>query len=98
MPDQAPSVAVLVAAYQAAPYVGQAVRSALAQDYPPDRLHVVVVDDSSTDGTGDGVAEIAAQHPPPVPLVRQETRGSVPAVNRCAEQPAAQQADLLAIL
>src|SRR4051794_30513625 len=98
MPDQAPSVAVLVAAYQAAPYVGQAVRSALAQDYPADRVHVVVVDDGSTDGTGDVVARIAAEHPDRVTLVRQENRGSVGAVNRAAEQPAAQAADLLAIL
>ena len=33
-----PSVAVLIAAYDAEPYVGQAVRSVLAQDYPADRL------------------------------------------------------------
>jgi Glycosyltransferase like family 2 len=98
MSEQPPSVAVLIAAYEAAPYVGQAVRSALAQDYPADRLHVVVVDDGSTDGTGDVVAEIAAQHPARVTLVRQENRGSVGAVNRCAEQPAAHDADLLAIL
>src|SRR4051794_22952040 len=98
MPDQAPSVAVLVAAYQAAPYVGQAVRSALAQDYPADRLHVVVVDDGSTDGTGDVVGAIAAEHPDRLTLVRQENRGSVGAVNRCAQQRAAQEADLIAIL
>jgi GT2 family glycosyltransferase len=96
--EDQPSVAVLVAAYQAAAYVGQAVRSALAQDYPPDRVHVVVVDDGSTDGTGDVVAAIAAEHPDRVTLVRQENRGSVGAVNRAAKQPAAQAADLLAIL
>jgi hypothetical protein len=97
MSAAAPSVAVLVAAYEAAPYVGQAVRSALAQDYPGD-VHVVVVDDGSTDGTGDVVAAIAAEHPDRVTLVRQENRGSVGAVNRCAEQDAAQRADYLAIL
>jgi Glycosyltransferase like family 2 len=93
----APSVAVLVAAYEAAPYVGQAVRSALAQDYAGD-VHVVVVDDGSTDGTGDVVAGVAADFPGRVTLVRQENRGSVGAVNRCAEQDAALQADHLAIL
>src|SRR3954453_1924026 len=93
-----PTVAVLVAAYDAETFVGQAVRSALAQDHPPDRLHVVVVDDGSRDAPAAIVAEIAEQHPGRVTLVRQENRGSVGAVNRAAEQPAAQAADLLAIL
>ncbi|HMJ33346.1 MAG TPA: glycosyltransferase [Baekduia sp.] len=92
-----PSVWVLVAAYDAEPYVGQAVRSALAQDYPPDRLHVVVVDDGSTDGTAAVVAALAEQHPARVTLVRQENRGSVGAVNRAAEAVPAG-ADFLAIL
>lgn len=93
----APSVAVLVAAFEAAPYVGQAVRSALAQDYAGE-VHVVVVDDGSTDGTGDVVAGVAAEWPGRVTLVRQENQGSVGAVNRCAEQDAALRADYLAIL
>src|ERR1700712_798467 len=93
-----PSVAVLVAAYDAEPFVGQAVRSALAQDYPPERLHVVVVDDGSSDGTAAVVEAIAGEHPGRVTLIRQENRGSVGAVNRCAEADAARSADLLAIL
>jgi hypothetical protein len=93
-----PSVAVLVAAYNAEPFVGQAVRSALAQDYPADRLHVVVVDDGSTDGTAAVVAAIAEDHPERVTLVRQENRGSVGAVNRAAAERVAAEADLLAIL
>src|SRR4051812_13383386 len=93
-----PTVAVLVAAYDAEAFVGQAVRSALAQDHPPDRLHVVVVDDGSRAAAAAIVAEIAEQHPGRVTLVRQENRGSVGAVNRAAEQPAAREADLLAIL
>src|SRR4051794_36910337 len=93
-----PAVAVLIAAYEAEPFVGQAVRSALAQDYPPERLHVVVVDDGSTDGTARVVEAIAGEHPGRVTLIRQETRGSVGAVARAAAAPAAQEADLLAIL
>jgi glycosyltransferase involved in cell wall biosynthesis len=93
-----PSVAVLVAAFDAEPFVGQAVRSALAQDYPDDRLHVVVVDDGSTDATAAVVAGIAAEHPGRVTLVCQENRGSVGAVNRAAAERVAVGADLLAIL
>jgi hypothetical protein len=93
-----PSVAVLVAAFDAEPFVGQAVRSALAQDYPDDRLHVVVVDDGSTDATAAVVAAIAEEHPGRVTLVRQENRGSVGAVNRAAAERVAVEADLLAVL
>jgi hypothetical protein len=93
-----PSVAVLVAAFDAEPFVGQAVRSALAQDYPAELVHVVVVDDGSADATAAVVAAIAADHPGRVTLVRQENRGSVAAVNRATAEPAALGADLLAIL
>jgi hypothetical protein len=93
-----PRVAVLIAAYEAEPFVGQAVRSALAQDYPAELVHVVVVDDGSTDGTAAVVQAIADEHAGRVTLVRQENRGSVGAVSRAAAQPAAQDADLLAIL
>ena len=93
-----PSIAVLVAAYEAEPFVGQAVRSALAQDYPADLVHVVVVDDGSTDATAEVVAAIADEHPGRVTLIRQENRGSVGAVSRAAAASAAQDADLLAIL
>jgi hypothetical protein len=98
MSDVLPSVAVLVAAFNAERFVGQAVRSALAQDYPGERLHVVVVDDGSSDATAAVVAAIAEEHPGRVTLVRQENRGSVGAVNRAAAEPMAVEADLLAIL
>jgi hypothetical protein len=98
MAERLPSVAVLVAAFDAERFVGQAVRSALAQDYPADRLHVVVVDDGSTDATAEVVAAIAEDHPGRVTLVRQENRGSVGAVNRAAAERVAMEADLLAIL
>ncbi|HET6508474.1 MAG TPA: glycosyltransferase [Baekduia sp.] len=94
-----PSVAVLIAAYEAEPFIGQAVRSALAQDYPSELVHVVVVDDGSTDGTAAVVEEIAREAGPGrLTLVRQENRGSVGAVSRAAQEPAAVEADLLAIL
>jgi hypothetical protein len=92
-----PTVWVLIAAYDAEPFVGQAVRSALAQDYPADRVHVVVVDDGSSDGTAEVVRAVAAEHPGRVTLVEQENRGSVAAVNRAAEA-APRDAELLAIL
>ncbi len=46
-----PSVSVVMPAYNEAGYIGDAVKSALNQGYKP--LEVLVVDDCSTDGTGE---------------------------------------------
>ena len=51
-PAAAPPVAVIVPARDEAPTIGSALRSLLAQDYPGP-CRVILVDDGSTDGTGD---------------------------------------------
>jgi glycosyltransferase involved in cell wall biosynthesis len=76
-----PTVTALMPAYNAAPFVAQAVLSALGQEYPEGLLDLVVVDDGSTDATAEIVAAIAAEHPSRVKLVHQENRGLVGAVN-----------------
>jgi len=65
----APSVAVIVPARDEAANIGRCVESLLAQDYPPGRLSITVVDDGSRDATPRIVAELAADHPS-VALVR----------------------------
>lgn len=59
--------------------IGRAVESALQQDHPP--LEVIVVDDGSTDGSGDLVDAIAARDPR-VRCIRQANAGSGVARNR----------------
>ena len=50
-----PSISVVIPTYNRATTVGEAIRSVLAQDSPPDEI--IVIDDGSTDGTGDVLAE-----------------------------------------
>jgi glycosyltransferase involved in cell wall biosynthesis len=61
-PGHCPSVAVVVAARDEREAVGAALCSILDQDYPG-RLRIVAVDDRSTDGTGDVLADLAAGRP-----------------------------------
>jgi succinoglycan biosynthesis protein ExoU len=63
-----PSVAVIIAAYNVAETIGQAVQSALAQ---PETTEVVVVDDASTDDTAHIACE-AADNDPRLLVIRNE--------------------------
>jgi chlorobactene glucosyltransferase len=72
--EQAPRITVIVPARDEAGNICRCLNSLLAQDYPPSRLRVLVVDDHSTDGTAAIVRRIAASHPqlsllanPPLP-------------------------------
>lgn len=69
--DHRPRVSVLIAAFNEAASIAQTVRNKLDQDYPPDRLEVLVVSDASDDGT-DAIVEALGD--PRVRLVRQEPR------------------------
>lgn len=66
-----PSVSVLIAAFNEARHIGSTVRNKLSQDYPPEKLEVIVVSDQSTDGTDEIVRSIDDAR---VRLVRQEPR------------------------
>jgi glycosyltransferase involved in cell wall biosynthesis len=74
-----PLVSVMIGVYDAAPYVGEAIASVLGQDYRP--LELIVVDDGSTDGSGDVAARF-----PEVRLVRQANAGNGAARNRAVEE------------
>jgi glycosyltransferase involved in cell wall biosynthesis len=56
-----PRLSIVVPARDEAAAVGRAVGSLLAQDYPD--LEIIVVDDRSTDATGDVLRELAAKDP-----------------------------------
>ena len=54
-----PTVAAVIASYNAEQTLGKCIDSLLGADYPHEKLHVVVVDDGSTDGTRQVVARYA---------------------------------------
>jgi glycosyltransferase involved in cell wall biosynthesis len=73
-----PLVSVIVPAYAAERFIGEAIESVLAQTYAP--LELIVVDDGSADRT----AEVAAGYPRAT-LLRQPNAGPAAARNRGLE-------------
>jgi glycosyltransferase involved in cell wall biosynthesis len=72
-------VSVIVTVYNAAPFLGEAIESVLAQTYHP--LELVVLDDGSTDGSG----EVAQRYGSAVRFARQERKGLGAARNAAVE-------------
>jgi glycosyltransferase involved in cell wall biosynthesis len=77
-----PLVSILIPAFNAARWIGETVRSALAQTWP--RTEIVVVDDGSTDDTAAVVDTFGRQ----VRLVRQPHRGASAAQNEALRHAA----------
>lgn len=73
MPD--PAISVVIPCYNAASFLGETLRSVLAQTQPP--REVIVVDDGSTDDS----ARIAESFGPPVRVLRQANGGAAVARN-----------------
>lgn len=66
-----PTVTVIVPAFNEGAMVRVALESALASDYPAERLAVIAVDDGSSDDTWAHISMVAAAHPGRVTAVRQ---------------------------
>ena len=77
-PAGTPSFSVIIAAYEAAETVGEAIESALSQTLPP--LEVIVCDDGSTDDIAGAVAPYARD----IVFLRQENGGEASAKNAAA--------------
>jgi hypothetical protein len=73
-----PRASVVVPAYNLARFLGRAIDSALAQDWPAEALEVIVVDDGSTDET----PQVLAAYGERIRVVRQPNAGLVRAVDR----------------
>jgi glycosyltransferase involved in cell wall biosynthesis len=73
-----PRVSVVVPAYNLARFLGAALDSALAQEWPRDALEVLVVDDGSSDDT----PSVLAAYGDRIRVLRQDNGGLVSAVDR----------------
>lgn len=69
-----PDVSVVIAAYNAMPYLVKCVESVLEQSIGAERLEIIAVDDGSTDGTGEELDRFAARCPT-MRVVHQENSG-----------------------
>jgi cellulose synthase/poly-beta-1,6-N-acetylglucosamine synthase-like glycosyltransferase len=81
----APTVTVIVPAYNEEAVIERRLENLLALDYPQDRLAVVVASDASSDRTNEIVSEVAAREPR-VSLLECPRGGKVAAQDRAVRQ------------
>jgi cellulose synthase/poly-beta-1,6-N-acetylglucosamine synthase-like glycosyltransferase len=75
-----PRVTILISAYNEEACIGPTIQNKLDQDYPPDRLEIIVISDGSTDRTDEIVSSFTSRG---VKLIRQNPRsGKTSALNR----------------
>ena len=80
--DIAPSVTVVISAFNEEREIERTVANKLSQRFPPDRLTVIVVSDASTDRTDEIVQQLAGHSEGRLRLLRQEPRqGKTQALN-----------------
>ncbi|MEN8652369.1 glycosyltransferase [Streptomyces sp. 21So2-11] len=70
-----PDITVIIGAYNAMPYLTKTMTSVVEQSLGRDRLQVVVVDDGSTDATGDELNRFAALYPELLTVIHQDNSG-----------------------
>ncbi|MFC8094598.1 glycosyltransferase family 2 protein [Streptomyces sp. NPDC057301] len=70
-----PAVSVIVAAYNAMPYLTRCITSVAEQSIGQDGLEIIVVDDGSTDGTARELERLARLHPGLINIFAQENSG-----------------------
>jgi hypothetical protein len=72
-----PKVTVLIDTYNHERFVERAITSVIEQDFPPDQMEILVVDDGSTDST----PAIVKRFAPRVTYIRKENGGQASAFN-----------------
>jgi len=70
-----PDISVIIPAYNAMPYFTRCLESVVGQSLGTDRMEVIVIDDGSTDGTGDEADRYALAHPGVFQVVHADGSG-----------------------
>jgi glycosyltransferase involved in cell wall biosynthesis len=90
-----PKISALMGAYNYGRYIGEAIESAMLQDYPEELLELVIVDDGSTDDTAAIVATYLERYPGRIRFIQQANAGATAATNRARAEATG---DLIALL
>ena len=75
-------VSIVIAAYNAMPWIKEAVESVLSQTYDHDRMELIAVDDCSTDGTWEYLQGVQARYSSLVRCVQLPENSGTPAKPR----------------
>lgn len=78
MPDNAPEVTLLIAAYNEEAIVDEKMANCRALDYPAGKLRITWV----TDGSDDGTVDALSRYPDATVLHSPQRRGKTEAINR----------------
>ena len=81
VPDEWPAITIVLPVYNEENVIAESLECILALDYPPDRRHVLVISDASTDRTDQIVKRYADRG---VELVRLDTRAGKTAAENAA--------------
>jgi glycosyltransferase involved in cell wall biosynthesis len=75
-----PTVSIIIPTYNRGPFIEHAIRSIVAQAYPADKFELIVVDDGSTDSTGE-ILERSQKTNPCMRVLHQCNQGPATARN-----------------
>jgi glycosyltransferase involved in cell wall biosynthesis len=93
--QELPRVSALMGAYNYGSYIVEAIESCMGQEYPPELLELVIVDDGSSDNTAELVRAAQERHPGRIVFVQQQNAGATAATNRARREATG---DLIALL
>ncbi len=81
LPQHYPSVCIVVPGFNEEKTIAGTIESLLALEYPKDKLSIMVVDDGSTDSTGEIAQQFVKTHPDSVQYFYKENGGKYTALN-----------------